>query len=103
MQKELRTKINSFSSFVLILQKNPSLKCTYFFTQSSNTNTLLHTPLSPTQYGPIFYQDVKDYMCGQATCQFLAKPFSSKPLVLSKRVSRISSLEWKRGEILYEK
>ena len=59
MQKELRTKINSFSSFVLILQKNPSLKCTYFFTQSSNTNTLLHTPLSPTQYGPIFYQDVK--------------------------------------------
>jgi len=73
MQKRTTHKNKLFQFLCSHIAKNPSLKCTYFFTQSSNTNTLLHTPLSPTQYGPIFYQDVKDYMCGQATCQFLAK------------------------------
>ena len=70
MQKRTTHKNKLFQFLCSHIAKNPSLKCTYFFTQSSNTNTLLHTPLSPTQYGPIFYQDVKDYMCGQATCQF---------------------------------
>ena len=54
MQKRTTHK-NKPSQFLCShIAKNPSLKCTYFFTQSSNTHTL-----SPTQYGPIFYQDVK--------------------------------------------
>ena len=59
MQKRTTHKNKLFQFLCSHIAKNPSLKCTYFFTQSSNTNTLLHTPLSPTQYGPIFYQDVK--------------------------------------------
>ena len=59
MQKRTAHKNKLFQFLCSHIAKNPSLKCTYFFTQSSNTNTLLHTPLSPTQYGPIFYQDVK--------------------------------------------
>ena len=103
MQKELRTKINSFSSFVLILQKTPLWNALISLHKAA-TQTLFFIHLFlPHNMVPYFYQDEKDYMCGQATCQFLAKPFSSKPLVLSRRVSRISSLEWKRGEILYEK
>ena len=72
MQKELRTKINSFSSFVLIKQKPLSEMHLFLHTHKAATQTLflIHLFL-PHNMVPYFYQDAKDYMCGQATCQFL--------------------------------
>ena len=58
-KKELRTKINSFSSFVLILQKTPLWNALISLHKAATQTLFCIHLFSPTQYGPIFLSRCK--------------------------------------------
>ena len=72
-------------------------------TKQHPKHSFTYTCFSNTLWSHILSHDAKDCMCGQATCQFLVKTLFLNPFGLSERVSRISSLDWKREGTLYDK
>jgi len=74
MQKELRTKINSFSSFVLILQKTPLWNALISLHKAANKHSFAYTSFSHTIWSHILSRCKKTICVGRPPASFWQNP-----------------------------